>query len=541
MKQAKKLASLLLALLVLLGLAVPALAAQHTYELYQIFTGDYADGILSNVKWGKNGTSTPGQTVEADVLRALEAVTAATSDTEKLTVIRRYADLSTEPYLTGSAGQSQFTDLPNGYYLVRDVPGTQEGENDFNTLYVVQVVDSTLTVHPKGDVPTVEKKIVEGEERVDANEASIGDTVSYEITGTLPENIADYQTYYYVFTDTLSHGLTYREDARVTLDDVDVTAWFYCGAQAAADGATALTFGIQDLLALTKLQGISVSASSRIVVRYSATLNENAVVAGAGNPNEVRLAYSNDPNNSGSGTLEPPPENPEKPSPVHPGGETPKDEVVTYTTELTVLKNDEEGNILPGAEFTLTGDGVNIVLVTVTTFTEDAEGAYWKLKNGTYTTTPPIVTGGEDDNSADYESTEIRYAKETRLTAKGRGQTQTAVSGTVDPETGRVTFTGLGAGTYTLTETVTPAGYNTIAPVTFTLTFDVKTTAFLSDNEAIRVGQDNRLAATVVNEKGSSLPGTGGMGTTLFHAAGGVLAAAALVVLLARRRLDAER
>ena len=59
------------------------------------------------------------------------------------------------------------------------------------------------------------------------------------------------------------------------------------------------------------------------------------------------------------------------------------------TAKLTVLKNDEEGNILPGAEFTLTGDGVNIVLVTVTTFTEDAEGAYWKLKNGTYTTTPP--------------------------------------------------------------------------------------------------------------------------------------------------------
>ena len=169
------------------------------------------------------------------------------------------------------------------------------------------------------------------------------------------------------------------------------------------------------------------------------------------------------------------------------------------------------------------------------------EGSVWKLKNGTYTTTPPIVTGGEDDNSADYESTEIRYTKETRLTAKGSGQTQTAVSGTVDPETGRVTFTGLGAGTYTLTVTVTPAGYNTIAPVTFTLTFDAKTTAFLSDNEAIRVGQDNRLAATVVNEKGSSLPGTGGMGTTLFHAAGGVFAAAALVVLLARRRLDAER
>ena len=539
MKHAKKLASLLLAMLMAFAMATTAFAAGHTYEIYQIFTGDYHNGILSNVKWGQNGTGTKGEAVEDKIIEELENVAKATSDTAKLAVINKYADLSSTAYKTGSA--TTYEGLPNGYYLVKDEDNTVTG-NDFYTLYIVQVVNGTLTFSPKGDVPETVKKIVEDGKRVDVNEASIGDTVSYEITGTMPTNIDQYNTFYYEFTDTLSAGLTYKSDITVKIGDQDVTKYFYKNADTAADtGITTITVSIQDLLALEKLGTVEINKDTVVTVTYSAILNEKAVIADAGNPNDVSLKYSNDPNNSGEGSTTPPSENPKKPSSTHPTGETPKDEVVTYTTELSILKNDENNAILPGAEFTLEGNGVNVVLVTTEKFTEDVNGDYWKLKDGTYTKTEPII-GGDEDNSADYDSTTTKYSKTTELVAKDSGKTESKVVGAVDSETGTVTFTGLGAGTYTIKETKNPDGYNTIAPVTFTLTFNAGTKTFVvSDNEKIVVGADNKLDTTIINKAGATLPSTGGMGTTPLYVIGSVLVVGAAVLLIVKKRMGAEK
>lgn len=552
MKHMKKLVSVLLTLVMALVLAVPALAAEgdakQLYEIYQIFTGDYSDGILSNVKWGKNGTGyvTDATTaVSADILKELETVTNSTSDTEKLAVIIKYADFSSTSFKTGNA--TKYENLPNGYYLVKNTDGIYDGEeNAFYTLYVVQVVNGTLEFTPKGDVPESEKKIVEGVNRVDTNAASIGDTVNYEITGTLPTNFADYNTYYYVFTDTLSKGLTYKNDVKVTVDRVDVTNYFYAKAETAEEtGVTTITIGIQDIKALSLLEGVTVTKDSKIVVTYSATLNENAVIAGAGNPNDVELDYSNDPNNSGDGTTTPPPENPQTPPTTsHPTGVTPKDEVVTYTTELTILKKDGEGKVLPGVEFTLTGDGVKIVLVTTEKFTEAVNGEYWKLKDGTYTTTAPTIADDETNNSADYDSTAIKYSKTIEIVAKGAGKGEeganTTVVGVID-EGGHVTFTGLGAGKYTIAEAKTPAGYNTIDPITFTITFNAETKTFVSDNANVVVGADNKLDTTIINNKGAVLPSTGGMGTTLFYILGSILVLGAGVLLVSKKRMSSGK
>lgn len=541
MIRTKKFASLLLAMIMVFSLGITAFAEEntHTYEIYQIFTGDYSEGILSNVKWGKNGTGTEGEAVNSSILDKLEAAANDTSDTAQLAVINKYADLSTTPYTSGTA--TRYENLPNGYYLVKDTDGTQNTENGFYTLYVVKVVNGTLEFEPKGDVPEAEKKIVEDNNKVDVNEASIGDTVNYEITGTLPTNFADYNTYYYVFTDTLSKGLTYNNDVKVTVGGVDVTKYFYVNATdySATDGTT-ITVGIQDIKALNLLAGVTVTKDSEIVVTYSATLNENAVIAGEGNPNDVKLTYSNDPNNSGTGTTTSPGENPDEPSTDRPTGETPKDQVVTYTTELTILKKNDEGKVLPGAEFTLTGNGVNIVLVTAEKFTQSTDGEYWKLKDGTYTTTAPTIAEDETDNREDYDSTTSKYSKTVEIVAKETGKDETSVVGAVD-EGGHVTFTGLGAGTYTITETKTPAGYNTIAPITFTLTFNAETKTFVSDKTAVAVGKDNKLDTTIVNEKGATLPETGGMGTTIFYVIGSVLVLGAAVLLIVKRRMRAER
>ena len=576
MKRMKKIVSILLAMVMVLGMSLTVFATEdvgdvgdvttpetsgtpdegsgggegdntrtpgsviHTYEIYQIFTGEYADGVLSNIKWGANGTGTEGQKVDATILDELESVKDNTSDTAKLAVIKKYVNLKSNPVQTGSG--TTYTGLTPGYYLVKDKADSLNETGEAYTLYVTQVVNDTLEFTPKGDVPTTDKKIVEGENKVDTNEASIGDEVNYEITGTMPSNIADYKTYYYMFTDTLSKGLTYKENSiKVTVNGVDVTNYFYKGVgEYNETTGTTIEVGIQDLKALSLLANPSVgeiTKDTKVVLTYTATLNENAVIAGDGNPNDVKLSYSNDPNNSGDGSTTPPPENPDKPTPEHPTGETPKIEVVTYTTELTILKTDEDNKFLPGVEFTLTGNGVNIVLVTEETFTEAADGEYWKLKDGTYTTTAPTVADGETDNTADYDSVDTKYTKTTSVVAKGNGKTETNVVGTVQAD-GTVTFKGLGAGEYTITETKTLPGYNTIDPITFTLTFDAKTKTFTSNNDKVTVGTDNTLDTSIVNNKGSLLPSTGGIGTTIFYVVGGILVIGAGILLVAKKRMS---
>lgn len=549
MRKTKKLVSLLLTLVMAFAMTMTAFAeenssVEHSYEIYQIFTGDCSQNtdskaVLSNVKWGKNGTGTEGEAVSDEILKELADVAGSASDTAKLAVITKYVNLNSNPITEGKV--TSYTELDNGYYLVKDKDGSLNGKDEAYTLYVTKVVDGTLEFVPKGDVPETEKKIVEGNDRADVNEASIGDTVQYEITATLPDNLDDYKTYYYVFTDTLSKGLTYGKDVKVTVDGKDLTTYFYVNATEYNETTgTTITVGIQDLKALNNLEGIALTKDSKIVITYSAVLNENAVIAGEGNTNDVKLTYFNDPNQSGEGSTTPPPENPDKPEPTHPTGETPEDEVTTYTTELTILKKDEEGNVLPGAEFTLSGESVNVVLVTAESFVEDEDGEYWKLKDGTYTTIAPTTTGGEDDNSDDYDSTDTKYKKTVTVTAKGTGKAETTVKGVIDAG-GHVTFTGLGAGKYTITETVTPEGYNTIAPVSFTISFDSAAKKFISDNEDIVVGNDNRLDTKIINKKGVELPTTGGTGTTLIYLIGSILVVVAAVLLVTRRRMRVEK
>lgn len=536
MKHAKRLASVLLAMVMVLAMGVTAFATEpegdggdnssdggkkevtHTYEIYQIFTGDYSEGgVLSNIKWGQNGTGAEGDKVDKKVLEALEAVKDETSDTDKLAVINKYANLESDPIKTGS--DTKYTGLEPGYYLVKDKDGSLNGTGDAYTLYVVQVVDGTLTFKPKSDVPKVDKKIVEDGKEVENNSASIGDVVKYEITGTLPDRYDDYETYFYKFTDTLSKGLTYQGDLKITVNGNDVTQAVVgdpknVGKIDDATGVTTIEVTIPDLKTYLSIKG----NNDKIVITYSAKLNENAVIAGNGNTNNVKLEYSNDPNHSGTDS-------------TNPTGETPEDQVTTLTTELEITKTDENGNFLPGVEFTLEGNGVNIVLVTAGEFTKDASGEYWKLKDGTYTKTAP--NGNEDK----YDSINDKYVlTTTNFVAKGSGTTQTDVVGIVDGN-GKVRFSGLGAGEYTLRETKTPAGYNTIDPIKFTIMFDPATQSFSvgSTTPGIDVN-GNKITTTIVNTSGSLLPSTGGIGTTIFYIVGGVLVVGAAILLIAKKR-----
>lgn len=527
---------------------------KYSYNAYQIFAGDLTtEKVLSNIVWG----------VGVDTTKVEEAL-AKTSFAGKTPVeiaklldgkgfddelAKEFAASISNCLAKTATGTSsvkydsddtskvvgyEINNLAAGYYLVASdkIPN-----NGATTRYMMEVVGN-VTATPKSDVPTTDKKIVEGTDKVTTNEASIGDEVNYEITGTMPSNIADYKTYYYMFTDTLSKGLTYKEDSiKVTVNGVDVTKYFYKGVGEYNEATgTTIEVGILDLKALSLLTDLNVgeiTKSTKVVLTYTATLNENAVIAGEGNPNDVKLSYSNDPNNSGDGSTTPP-ENPDKPKPTHPTGETPKDEVVTYTTELAILKTNEEGAILQGAEFTITGNGVKVSLVTTETFESDENGAYWKLANGSYTTIAPVTADDESNNEADYD---LEAGKFTLVRTITTAQDPTKAVATIDAD-GRVTFTGLGAGTYTIEETKTPAGYNTIEPITFTVTFDETSKTFSADK--VSLGVNNTLETTIVNKKGSLLPSTGGIGTTIFYIIGGILVVGAAILLITKKRMSSE-
>lgn len=552
----RKLFALVLTAMMLLALTLPVLAEgeytitikgdkvveNHTYEAYQVFKGDLAvqddHKVLSNVEWGSGVDG-------AALLAALKADTTIGTDFAKCEsaadvaeVIKNYQDdkekiqafakVAGAHLVEGKGVESTWNEenktytisgLNPGYYLVKDKDNTAPKEDAY-TRYILEVVGN-VEVNAKVDVPTIDKKIDENGNKVNINEASIGDKIDYVVTSTVPD-MTGYNKYYFVVNDTMSKGLTFNDDVTITIGDKTLAkdTDFTVTTGNDANGGTTIKIVFKNFIQYAGQKG------DNIVIKYSATLNENAEI-GTANLNEVDLVYSNNPNYDYKGENEPDDDEPK--------GQTPKSTTETFTTELTITKNDDKNQILTGAAFRLTGEGVNIVIVTGEVYTVAEDGTYYKLTNGTYTETAP------DGNSNDkYDSTTIKYKKETQVKIEKGTSTTVNVEGFVD-ENGQLTFTGLGAGEYTLTEIVTPAGYNTIEPITFTVSFDSTTKKFSTNNPQITVGETNKLATTIVNNSGSTLPSTGGMGTTLFYVLGGLLAVGAGVLLATRKKMSAEK
>lgn len=297
-----------------------------TYESYQIFTGDLStdETTLSNIKWG-NGITDAGKAALQTKYSASSAAEIAKKLGDNAVDADEFAKEAGK-YLQNAGG---LTGLAAGYYLVQN---KTVGDHEAYTNYILKVVKN-VTVEPKTDTPTVEKKVKDTNDTAgttpgwqDSADYDINDDVPFQLTATLPNNFATYDEYYLEFVDTLSSGLTYNKDAKVFLvngsDETDVTSSFTI----AEDGSS---FKINNLKSIS-----GVTASSKIVVRYSAKLNSNAVIGSAGNPNTVKLVYSNNPNATGT-------------------GETTPDTVVVFTYKVVVNKVDQDNKPLSGAGFTL--------------------------------------------------------------------------------------------------------------------------------------------------------------------------------------------
>lgn len=451
----------------------------HTFEVYQIFTGDLSEGTLSNVKWG-NGVSEGGQTALGAAAAKAEAL--AKSENKELsakefaTQLQDYLNEENKKEVTVEKNQTASIEgLAAGYYLVKDKASSQNQENGAYTSYILKVVKD-ITATTKLDVPTVEKKVQDTNDSTnetsgwqDSADYDIGDYVPYQITGSMPSNIDLYTSYKYVFTDTMSKGLTYVNDkdhkTTITIGGKDVTTSFTEKVTPNADGTdkTKVTWTCDNLKGI---KNVTVDANTTVVVNYTAKLNENAVIGSAGNDNTVNLTYSNNPNKDHEGET----------------GKTPNDKNKVFTYKTVVNKVDQDGKTpLKGAGFTLQ---------------KKVNGVYKDVKS---------FNAGEDTT---------------------------------------FTFTGLDDGDYKLIESTTPDGYNTITPIDFTITatHDVEAdepqlkeltvskvsdgTIFTDDKAA------GSLTTNVVNKKGSVLPSTGGMGTTLLYVLGGVLVALAAAYVI---------
>ncbi len=521
----------------------------RTYEVYQIFTGDLSGDVLSNLAWG-NGITPAGQTALGDAGAYAATITEANAPTIA-NALSAYLN-ATNKQMVGAKATGETTDLASltglsaGYYLIKDVTDFN-GTEDANSRYLLKVVKNQ-TISPKKDVPQLTKKIgTDFTTGTTANTACIGDTVPFVLQSSVPD-MTGYDKYYFVINDDMDSGLTFNSDSEVSVtigtktltrktSSTTGTEWFDVQTGTAANGHT-LQIVFNEFLQYSNLK------NQTITVKYSATLNENAELYSNSNDNTVSLTFSNNPNYDYDGNVDN--DNPNEPptdtdgNPTVPTGKTPDSKTETFTTALKLTKVDGDDNTitLANAKFRLSGEGLQAVKVDNKYYKLDstADPAYYQLADGSFTTTAPTTA-----TSSSYASTTNKYKEVTDSTEKTN--LQKVSTEIVTGADGIISFNGLAPGNYTLTEIEAPPTYNKLAsPISITITGSASATpawtATINGSAASFDSTNKVFTANIENNKGIELPGTGGVGTTIFYIIGGLMISGALVLLIVKKRMS---
>ena len=500
MKYMKKLMTLLAVLTLALAMAVPAFAETTTttytitinngtgiYAAYQIFKGDLYNNTLSNIEWGDNVTD-EGQKALGN---AAEKATTLTGETEAKAFAVEVAKYLTD-HPAGTGKDSIEVSSP-GYYLIKN---TSVGEGEVFTDYILQVVKN-VTVQPKSGKPTLDKQIKHNETGVwgVVGDNQIGDTVEFRTITTVP-NVSGYTQYKYVIYDEMSAGLTSNvkneNDVTIKVNDTTELDKKYYTVTVDETNANKFTVTVDVLKAI---QDNKMLAGNELYTYYTGILNENAKVYNDGKQdNKAYLEYSNNPHDNKT------------------TNSTPVKVVYDWTFKMGVKKVDgADGTPLTDAKFVLSKEkNCDLGAIGDDGQPHNTENLISLIKNsdGSYTVAP-----------AGYNGSVVNV-----ITA------------------GDITINGLDDATvYYLYETKAPAGYNRLtAAVRFEITATYSDAGDNCTSVTATVNNDvqSSVSVNVRNNKGSTLPSTGGIGTTLFYVIGGVLMAVAAVLLVTKKRMN---
>lgn len=488
MKHARKLASLLLALVMAFALATTAFATGTvttpttgtitvdnpqngtTYTAYKIFDVVYdTNGANGHYSYTIDSTSEWFETVKAYADGANSGLTLTEVLGTTTYVVTTTSDFSAPPFaealkaavngktggitLTEDNGKATATDLDLGYYFVTSTSGA---------LCNLTTTNSTVTIHDKNDMPF--------EKEVDKTNVDVGQIVTFTITGKVPD-YTGFTKYTYKITDKMTDGLTFNNDVKVMVGSEDKTN----DCTIAYDATNAPQTFTVSIPVLTK----EYTFGAKIEVTYTATVNENAIAVIS--TNQAKLTYSNDPTTGAT-----------KDSQI--------EEQKVYTSKIVIDKYEtgKPGTKLPGAEFVLCRKAPN------------DEAQYAAVQNNIKNTN------------------KIQYYKwdETTKTVSWVYDIANATKVTTDAN-GTASFDGLANGTYHLVETKAPAGYNQMTEAK-----EVTVAGSTTDSEKLSI------KAEVANSAGTLLPSTGGMGTTVFYVLGAVLVLGAVVLLVTKKRMS---
>lgn len=467
-------------------------------------------GEVKIVKTGRVGSGTPSKL--SGVTFTLEKWNETTSEWKPVTASEQNGkefnlttDKNGEISVSGlSQGKYRFIEQSfdeKNTYIIDQTPIVFEVTKEGKIKYKEETPQAAISIPVINDSPDVEKNVIKDGEPKKEADYSVGDHVPYQITVTVPMNIAKLKTFTVTDTPTnlifdgvnenfkVQYGVK-GEDGTVTYQDVDAEAY------TVTSGTPVNGFTVE-----FHTDKMAVYAGKEIIIKYTATLQSTADQTGAGNRNDVSLVYSNKIGVDGDG------------NPTEGGKKEIHDGTFVYTFKVKVHKiADDTQKGLKDVEFDL----------------------YKKDENG-------IVTG------KDAEALGLNPNK--RWTKVNKEPLKTDANGNVEQG-------GLANGEYYLVETKTASGYNLLkAPVKVTLsiqaettwtdtyiydengnmlkhTVDKKNTTFSGGDE----GGKTEYTVTVVNRKGFDLPTTGGFGTLLFSGIGVLLVVAGVGVLLSLKK-----
>ena len=439
--------------------------------------------------------------------------------------------IETDSTANGAAEDVSVTGLDLGYYLMIPVDATDEKVNPLTTGSIASL---TSTI-PSGDIyvkatkPSIDKVD-------DVISADIGQTVTYTVTGKMP-NTSGTASYVYKLTDTMTEGLTFNKDVVVTIAGVADPITSQCTIDYTTD-----TQGFTCTIPVANLQGENgANIGKTITLTYTAVVNDNAVERDEDH-NTVKLTYGRDPNHL------------EESTPISEEVYTAKIEIYKYTGDLSDAQYAAEsayadataaaaagyskysGGDASADKYWVKPAATGTPLANAQFALMNSEGKYYKYTAATETT-PAKVEWVEVSGAPTSGTANVTDAQAAALAAATTITTKTT---TAD---GAAAFPGIKDGTYYLVEFAAPAGYNRLETPQAVVVTGTDADALNEnkvENKADATGEfdkANNAKANVLNQTGTVLPSTGGIGTTLFYAIGGVMVLAAVVMLIAKKRV----